>query len=124
MRLISELREVKGNPTMMGKHMRLRLRQASFMALCIGHPNDDIMLLDYEVGGRTLRGMIMEIQSTNVQTPGNLFHAIGQDWKGRYTFNFLKSKATEASMITDGINPYLVEAHGDQVLQLLTLKQW
>ena len=117
MRLISEFREVKGNPTMMGKHMRLRLRQASFMALCKGHPNDDIMLLDYAVGGKTLRGMIMSIQSTNDLTPGNLFHAIGQDWKGRYTFNFLKSKETEASMIADGIIPYLVEIHGDQVLQ-------
>ena len=117
MRLISEFREVKGNPTMMGKHMRLRLRQASFMALCTGHPNDDIMLLDYVVEGKTLREMIMAIQSTNKLTAGNLFHAIGQDWKGRYTFNFLKSKETEASMIADGIIPYLVECYGDKVLQ-------
>lgn len=117
MRLVSEFREVKGNPTMMGKHMRLRLRQASFNAMCTGHPNDDIMQLDYAVGGKTLREMIMAIQSTNKSTSGNLFHAIGQDWKGRFTFNFLKSKEVEASMIADGIIPYLVDCYGDQVLQ-------
>ena len=59
----------------------------------------------------------MAIQSSNKMTAGNLFHAIGQDWKGRYTFNFLKSKETEASMIADGIIPYLVECYGDKVLQ-------
>ena len=117
MRLVSEFREVKGNLIMMGKHTRLRLRQASFNAMCTGYPNDDIMLLDYAVGGKTLREMIMAIQSTNEATSGNLFHAIGQDWKGRFTFNFLKSKETEASMIADGIIPYLVDCYGDQVLQ-------
>ena len=68
--------------------MWLRVRRASFMSLCTGHPDDDSMLLDYDVGGCTLRGMIMEIQSMNKKTPGNLYHAIGQDYKGRFTFNF------------------------------------
>ena len=81
MRLVSEFREVKGNPIMMGKHMRLRLRQASFNNLTVVHPNDDIMILDYDYkgDGGTLRSMIMTIQSINSKTPCNLFHAIGQD---------------------------------------------
>lgn len=45
--------------------MRLRVRQASFNHLTIGHPNDDIMMLDYEATswGKTLRSMIVGIQS-------------------------------------------------------------
>ena len=63
--------------------MRLKVRQASFMVLTIGHPNDDIMMLDYEDWGCTLRQLSMSIQSKNPKTPGNLFYTIGQDWKGR-----------------------------------------
>ena len=117
MRLVSEFREVKGNPVMMGKHMRLRLRQSQFNHFTVGHPNDDIMLLDYESEGNTLRGLIMAIPSGDKKTPGNLFHAIGMDWKGRYTFNFLKNKKEEATMIADGIIPFLVHLHGNTVLQ-------
>jgi len=38
------------------------------------------------------------------------------EWTVHFQF-FFKSKATEVSMIADGIIPYLVAAHGDQVLQ-------
>ena len=82
MRLVSEFREVKGNTIMMGKHTRLRIRQSSFLSMITGHPQDEIMLLDYisKGGGRTLRSIIMGIQSSNSETPGNLFHAVGKDW--------------------------------------------
>ena len=50
-RLVSEFREVKGYPTMMDKHIHLRVRQVSFIALHVVHPNDDIILLDCEVEG-------------------------------------------------------------------------
>lgn len=88
------------------------------MAVCMGHSNDDTMLLDYDAGGRPLRSMIMAIQSTIKSTPGNLFHAIGHDWKGKYTCNFLQSKTTGASMRANEITPYLVEVNVDQVLQI------
>lgn len=60
MRLISEFREIKGYPMMIGKYMRLRVRQASFNHLTISHPND---LLDYEATscGKTLQSTIMSI---------------------------------------------------------------
>ena len=87
------------------------------------NPNDDIMLLDYEVEGKSLREMIMAIQSTNKTTAGNLFHAIGEDWKGIYTFNFLESKESEASMIADGIIPYLMASLGIKYSNSLTLTQ-
>ena len=115
MRLVSEFREVKGNPIMMGKHMRLRVRQASFISLIAGHTNDDIMLLDHKINGQSLRDMIMEIKSFNKETPGSLFHAVSQDWKGRYVFNFLESKTAEAAMIVDGLIPYLVHHYGKDV---------
>ena len=117
MRLVSEFREVKGNTTMMSKHTRLRVRQASFSALISGHPSDDIQLLDYEDGGITLRSLIMGIESRNPSTPGNLFHAVGKDWKGRIIFNFLKNKSDEATMIIDGLIPYLHFHHGASVYQ-------
>ena len=79
MQLVSEYREVKGNPTMTGKHMRLRMRQASFSSLITGHPNDDIMILDYDMNGITLRNLIMKIQSANPATPRNICHTVRQD---------------------------------------------
>ena len=118
MRLVSEYREVKGNPVNMGKHMRLRVRQANFKAMMMALPNDEIMMLDYkdkELENKSLREMVMEIKSSNPKTPGNLFHAVGQDWKGRYTFMFLKSKENEARMIADGIIPYLKHGYGSKV---------
>lgn len=69
MHLVSEFRAVKGNPIMMGKHMCLRLRQSSFCPLMVGHPSDDIMMLDYHVEGKTLRQLVIWIQSYN---PGTL----------------------------------------------------
>lgn len=52
--------------------------------------------------------------------PRNLYNTIRQDWKCRYTFTFLKSKAEEeASMITDSVILYLLEVYGDKVLQFL-----
>ena len=115
MRLVSEFREVRGNSIMMSKHTRLRVRQASFISLIDGYPTDDIQMLDYEDEGQTLRDMIMSIQSRNPQTPGNLFHAVGRDWKGRIIFNYLRNKADEACMIIDGILPYLQYHHGSRV---------
>ena len=119
MRLVSEYREVKGTILNMGKHMRLRVRQDNFRAMMMAVPNDDIMMLDYqdkELDNKTLREMVMGIKSSNPDTPGNLYHAVGQDWKGRYTFMFLKSKENEARMIADGIIPYLRNKYGDKVL--------
>lgn len=120
MRLVSEFREVKGNTIMMGKHTRLRIRQASFLSMTVGHPQDDIMLLDYVPQGSknpSLRSMIMSIKSRNKETPGNLFHAIGKDWKGRIIMNYLSIKSAEASMIADGIIPYLEHLYGETVFE-------
>ena len=81
MRLVSEFREVKENAIYTGKHTRLRVRQASFLGMVIGHPLDDVMLLDFIPKGQTcsLRSLIMGIPSTNPKTPGNIFHAVGTD---------------------------------------------
>ena len=119
MRLVSEFREVKGNTIMMGKHTRLRIRQSSFLSMITGHPQDEIMLLDYisKGGGRTLRSIIMGIQSSNSETPGNLFHAVGKDWKGRIIINYLGIKEAEAAMIADGLIPYLEYHHGDMIYE-------
>ena len=104
---------------MMGKHMRLRVRQASYNHLTVGHLNDAIMILDYNSNGDggNLRSLIMKIQSLNSKTSENLFDTIGQDWKGRYTFNLLKHKEEEATIIADTITPFLVDGYGDLVLQ-------
>ena len=115
MRLVSEFREVRGNTVMMGKHARLRVRQASFLSSIEGYPSDDIQMLDYEDNGVTLRELMMSIQSRNEQTPGNLFHSVGKDWRGRIIINFLRSKSDEACMIIDGLIPYLQYEHGDAV---------
>ena len=117
MRLVSEFREVKGNTLMMGKHTRLRIRQSSFLSMLTGHPQDEIMLLDFipKGGERTLRSMLMGIQSLNPQTPGNLFHAVGKDWKGRIILNSLGVKEAEAAMIADGLIPYLHHHYGDMI---------
>ena len=42
MRLVSEYREVKGNPINSRKHTHLRIRQANFVNMLHGYPNDDI----------------------------------------------------------------------------------
>lgn len=109
MRLVSEFREVKGNIVTMGKHMRLRVRQANFRTMIEDLPNDDIMQLDYSPTkeSKKLMEMIMAIESTNTTTPGKIFHAVGQAWKGRFTFVFLLNKGEEARMVPDGIIPYL-----------------
>ena len=78
--------------------MRLQVRQASFISRNIGQPKDDVMQLDYPQDGTTLSKMIMAIKSTNTATQGNLFRVIGQDWKGCFTFNFIKSKSKEAEV--------------------------
>ena len=119
MRLVSEFREVKGNTVMMGKHTRLRVRQSSFLSMTIGHPADDIMLLDFIPKGQkaSLRNLIMGIQSQNVDTPGNLFHAVGKDWKGRIVLNYLELKKNEAAMIADGLIPFLQYHYGDEVYE-------
>ena len=117
MRLVSEFREVKGNVQVMGKHTRLRVRQARFNAMIEGYPSDDIQMMDYEDGGITLRGLIMSIHSRNPDTPGNLFHAVGKNWKGRIVFSYLKNKTDEAIMIIDGLLPYLQFHHGERVNQ-------
>ena len=72
MRLVSEFREVKGNIVTMGKHMRLRVRQANFRTMIEDLPNDDIMQLDYSPTkeSKTLREMIMAIKSTEPMNPG------------------------------------------------------
>jgi len=48
----------------------------------------------------------MDTEIKNTATPGNLLHAVGQDWKGFFTFVFLRNKADEARMVADGIIPY------------------
>lgn len=49
----------------MSKNMRLRVHQAGFNHLAIGHPNDDIMILDYKATSykKTLQSMIIANQS-------------------------------------------------------------
>jgi len=79
MRLVNEFREVKGNIINMGKHTRLRVRQANFRAIIEGLPTDDIIQLDYAPtkDSETLREIIMDIESTNTTNPGKIFHAVG-----------------------------------------------
>ena len=115
MRLVSEYRLVKGNPTNSAKHTRLRLRQAKFLQMVKGCPADDIAQLDYAVtdlDNKSLRDMIMAITSTNKATPGPLYHSVGLDWKGRFMMTFLANKEEEAVMIADGIIPYIIHHHG------------
>lgn len=76
---MSEFREVKGNLIMMGKHMRLRIHQASYNHWTVRHSNDDIALLDYESDERTLCSIIIKIKSTNKKKTGNLFCVNSQD---------------------------------------------
>ena len=61
--------------------MHLQVRHTSLSSMMDGLPNDNIILLDYRVEGKTLWQMIMSIKSSNPITPGNIYHAIGQDWK-------------------------------------------
>ena len=120
MRLVSEYREVKGNTINSRKHTRLRIRQANFVNMLHGCPNDDICQLDWkakDLKEKSLRDLIMEIQSNNKDTPGPLFHGVGQDWKGRMVFSFLANKSNEGSMIAEGIMPYLRHFYGNKVDQ-------
>ena len=120
MRLVSEYREVKGNTINSRKHTRLRIRQANFVNMLHGCPNDDICQLDWKANDlkeKSLRDLIMEIQSNNKDTPGPLFHGVGQDWKGRMVFSFLANKSNEGSMIAEGIMPYLRHFYGNKVDQ-------
>lgn len=117
MRLVSEYRLVKGNPTNSAKHTRLRIRQANFLQMIKGCPADDIAQLDYKVAAldnTSLREMIMAIVSTNPTTPGPLYHSVGLDWKGRFMLTFLAHKEDEAIMIADGIIPYIIHHHGNK----------
>ena len=74
--------------------------------------------LQHRGGGVKLRDMIMGIQSENKKRLGNIYHTIGQNSKGRYTFKFIQSKATEASMIADDIILYILKEYDDKVIQL------
>ena len=64
----------------------------------------------------------MVIQSNNKETPGTLFHGVGQDWKDRIVFSFLSNKPNKGSMIVEGIMPYLRYFHGNNIDQFLTQK--
>ena len=115
MRLNPEYRQVKGNPTNSAKHTRLRVRQSNFLRMLKGCPGDDIVQLDFKLaslGNRSLQEMIMEIKSFNPSTPGSLYHAVGLDWKGRFIFLYLANKEEEATMIADGIIPFIIHHHG------------
>ena len=49
------------------------------------------MMLDYkhkEFENKYLIEIVMGIESLNPNTPGTLYHVVGQDWKGIYTFIF------------------------------------
>ena len=83
-----------------------------------GLPNDDIIQLDNAPTSESdsLRELIMVIERTNKKTLGNLFHDIGQDWKGRITFTLLRNNEDKAQMIADGIIPYLLYYHSIEVL--------
>ena len=70
------------------------------------------------------REEVMEIKSSNPKTPGNLYHAVGQDWKGMCTFVFLKSKENEARMVVDGIILFLNHGYGNKVKISLTQRWW
>ena len=64
--------------------MRLRMRQASLLVITVGHPSDEIMLLDYKPNGEgdTLYSLIMRIHSLNPETPGNYFMQWAEIGKG------------------------------------------
>ena len=121
MRIVLEFRELRGSTVNMGKHMRLRVRQVNFKAMIVTVTNDEIMILDYQdkdLDNKTLKEMAMGIKSLNIYNPGNLYHAIGKDWRGRYMFISLKSKENEARMLADRIIPYLKHVYGGKVTNL------
>ena len=125
MRLVAEFREVKGNPANSGKHNRLRVRQSNFLSMIEGCPNDDICDLDWKepkLKNKSLRDLIMSIKSNVSTTPGTLFHGVGQDWKGRFVFTYLSNKSKEAAMIADGIIPYLIFHHGNDVVPFFDIE--
>jgi len=113
MRLVTEFRAVKYNPTMMWKHMRLRVRQTSLNQLTIAHPNYDIMMLNHEATS-CKKTKIQIVEEKNGKS-------ISYSWagleRGVTCFLFLKYKAAEATMIADGIIPFLVHKYGDTILQ-------
>lgn len=60
----------------------------------------------------------MDIKFDNKQSPGKLFHAVGQDWKGRFTLILLRNKVDEARMVVDRIIPYMLHYN---LVEALTL---
>ena len=92
-----------------------------------GCTNDDIGQLDWKepkLNNRSLRDLIMGINSRNPDTPGTLFRGVGQDWKGRFIFLYLSNKAGEAGMIADSIIPYLMHHHGAELAGFFIQKEW
>ena len=58
---------------------------------------------------------------TSGDHPANLFHAVNESWKGdRMVFSFSPSHTADATMIADGLLPYLRFHHGDEVLEFFT----
>ena len=58
---------------------------------------------------------------TSGDHPANLFHAVNESWKGdRMVFSFSPSHTAEATMLADGLIPYLRFHHGDDVLDFFT----
>lgn len=68
--MVYTFREVKGNVVTMGKHMKLRVRQAHFKAKIEGLSNNDIIQLNYAftLSSDTLSKLIINIESVNKNT--------------------------------------------------------
>jgi len=100
----------------------LRYKQSHFLQALDAHLSDDILCLDNRNTSldKTLRELMMGIKSWGNQ-PSNLFHAVNDSWKGDKTvFSFLPTRAESATMVADGLLPYLRSEYGDEVLEFFT----
>ena len=80
------------------------------------------MMFDYSKNAleeKTLRELIIMIRNGDSNIPENLYHAVGQDWKGHFPFMCLQSKEAKARMIVDDIIPYFEHFHVNDVLSYL-----
>ena len=122
MRLVAEYKEVKGNIVNIKKHCNLRAKQAHFTKKLGSVFSEDIMNLDvvHSTLGKSLREMIMQIKTWDAQR-ANMFHAVNLSWKGdKIVFSFPPSNELNATMVVDGLIPFLRWLYGDEVMDFFT----
>jgi hypothetical protein len=91
-----------------GKIEKLRARQKAFLATIVSKETWDMIQIDYASAPNqpTLRQMIMELKSADVDIP--LFHCVDLDWSGNgYIFQFSPSVKVEAECTINTLLPLL-----------------